>query len=150
MSQPEKEFAIQRLYLKDLSLETPMGPEVFKKQWKPKVHLDVNTKNNALEKEIYEVVLTLTITAKIEDGDKTGFLVEVHQAGIFTCKGIEGDELRHVLSTVAPNVLFPYAREAVDSVVTKASFPPLMLAPINFDALYQQALQEQEGQEATH
>lgn len=147
-----KEFSIQRLYLKDLSFETPMGVAVFKESWKPKIHLDVNTKHEQLEGSVYEVVLSLTITAKVEEGDNTGFLVEVHQAGIFTCKGIEGEELRQVLSTVAPNILFPYAREVVDSSVTKASFPPLMLAPINFDALYQQAMQQQEQQaaDATH
>ncbi len=139
-----KEFAIQRLYLKDLSFETPMGADVFKEAWKPKIHLDVNTKNEQLEDDVFEVVLSLTVSAKMEEVDKTGFLVEVHQAGIFTCKGLKDDELRHVLSTVAPNILFPYAREAVDSAVIKASFPPLMLAPINFDALYQQALQQQQ------
>lgn len=145
----EKEFAIQRLYLKDLSFESPMGPEVFKEAWKPRIHLDVNTKNTQLEAGFFEVVLCLTVTAKTETEEETGFLVEVHQAGIFACKGLEGAELQHVLNTIAPNILFPYAREVIDSTVTKASFPPLMLAPINFDALYKQAMEQQE-QQPTH
>ena len=147
----EREFTIQRLFLKDLSFETPIGPEIFKTAWKPKINLDVNTKHKQLEESIFEVVLTLTVTAKLEEEDQTGFLAEVHYGGIFTCKGIEGDQLKQVLSTVAPNIIFPYARETIDSAVTKATFPPLMLAPINFDALYQQAMkQQQEKTTQTH
>ena len=140
---PEQQFSIQRLFIKDISFETPAGSEMFKQQWKPEVHLDVNTRNEKLEDDIFEVVLTLTITAKQDD--KTAFLVEVQQAGIFLAKGIVDDQLRQVLGTVAPNILFPYAREMVDSLVTKGSFPALMLAPINFDALYQQAIQQQQA-----
>lgn len=146
---PEQQFSIQRLFIKDVSFETPAGAEIFKKQWKPQIHLDVNTKNEKLEDDIYEVVLTLTITAKQDDD--TAFLVEVQQGGIFLCKGIAEEQIRQVVSTVAPNILFPYAREMVDSLVTKGSFPALMLAPINFDALYQQALQQQSQEaEKTH
>lgn len=144
-----QQFSIQRLFIKDVSFETPSGAEIFKQQWKPQIHLDVNTRNEKLEDDVYEVVLTLTITAKQED--KTAFLVEVQQGGIFLAKGLEGDQVRQVLGTVAPNILFPYAREMVDSLVTKGSFPALMLAPINFDALYQQALQKQDkSTEKTH
>ena len=146
MSEVEQQFSIQRLFIKDISFETPAGSEMFKAQWKPQIHLDVNTRNEKLEDDIFEVVLTLTITAKQDD--KTAFLVEVQQAGIFLAKGLADEQLRQVMGTVAPNILFPYAREMVDSLVTKGSFPALMLAPINFDALYQQAQQQRAEQQA--
>ncbi len=146
MSEVEQQFSIQRLFIKDISFETPAGSEMFKAQWKPQIHLDVNTRNEKLEDDIFEVVLTLTITAKQDD--KTAFLVEVQQAGIFLAKGLADEQLRQVMGTVAPNILFPYAREMVDSLVTKGSFPALMLAPINFDALYQQAQQQRAQQQA--
>ncbi len=147
MSSDQQQFALQRIYVKDLSFEAPLGPEAFRQQWKPKVKLDLNTKNAKAEDNIYEVVLTLTITAHQED--KTAFLIEVQQAGLFLCKGLEGDQLHQVLGSVCPNILFPYAREAVDNIVLKGSFPPLMIAPVNFDALYQQAMQQQsEGETA--
>lgn len=145
---PAQEFSIQRMYLKDLSFETPAGVEIFKQQWKPQIQLDVNTRHEKLEDDLYEVVLTLTVTAKLEE--QTGFLIEVQQGGIFLARGIEGDQLRQVMSTVSPNILFPYAREVIDSLAVKGSFPALMLAPINFDALYQQAMQQQAGTSATH
>ena len=143
---PEQQFAIQRLYLKDASYETPAGIEVFKSQWKPKIQMDVNTRTETLEEGVHEVVLTITITAKQEE--TTGFLVEVQQAGIFKCSGLSDEQLRFVLSTQCPNILFPYAREVVDSLVTKGSFPALMLAPMNFDALYHQAMQQQQKEAA--
>ncbi|WP_075180309.1 protein-export chaperone SecB [Neptunomonas phycophila] len=133
------QFAVQRLYLKDSSLETPNSPQVFTKQWKPEVNLEMNTATNQLSEEHFEVVLTLTVTAK-NDGD-TAFLVEVHQGGIFLVGGMSDQDKAHALGAFCPNVLFPYAREAVDNLVTKASFPPLMLAPVNFDALYAQKMQ---------
>lgn len=134
-------FSIQRLYLKDASLETPNSPNVFTKQWKPEINLEMNTHTNALSEEHFEVVLTLTVTAKNE-GD-TAFLVEVQQGGIFLVAGMNEQETGHALGAFCPSVLFPYAREAVDAMVTKASFPPLMLAPVNFDALYAQRLQQE-------
>ncbi|CAA0078380.1 Protein-export protein SecB [BD1-7 clade bacterium] len=140
-----QEFSIQRMYLKDMSFETPAGAEIFKQQWQPQIQLDVNTRHEKLEDNIFEVVLTLTVTAKLEE--QTGFLIEIQQAGIFLCRGLEDAQLRQVLSTVAPNILFPYARETIDSLAVKGSFPALMLAPINFDALYQQALQQAQQQE---
>ena len=92
--------------------------------------------------------MTLTITVTAKQDDKNAFLVEIQQAGIFFVAGIEGEQLRQILATVAPNILFPYAREAVDNMVIKGGFPPLMLAPVNFDALYQQAMAQQQAQEA--
>ena len=141
-------FAIQRIYLKDLSFETPMGPSVFQKQWQPKVNQDLNTKNTKLENDLYEVALRLTLT--VTDGEDTIYILEVKQAGIFAIKGLDPKQITHVINTTCPNILFPYAREAVDSVLSKGSFPALMLQPINFDALFASALRhaEEEGKEA--
>lgn len=140
-------FAIQRIYLKDLSFETPMGPSVFQKQWQPKVNQDLNTKNTKLENDLYEVALRLTLT--VTDGEDTIYILEVKQAGIFAIKGLDPKQITHVINTTCPNILFPYAREAVDSVLSKGSFPALMLPPINFDALFASALKqaEEEGRE---
>ncbi len=135
---PEQQFAMQRIYLKDLSFEAPMGASAFKQQWKPKVNQELNTKTNKVDDNNYEVVLTLTVTVKL--GEETAFLTEVQQAGLFHIKGIEGQQLAQVLNTACPQILFPYAREAIDNVVTKGSFPALMLPPINFDALFAQAI----------
>jgi preprotein translocase subunit SecB len=141
-------FAIQRIYLKDLSFETPMGPSVFQKQWQPKVNQDLNTKNTKLENDLYEVALRLTLT--VTDGEDTIYILEVKQAGIFAIKGLDPKQITHVINTTCPNILFPYAREAVDSVLSKGSFPALMLPPINFDALFASALKqaEEDGKEA--
>jgi preprotein translocase subunit SecB len=143
----QQQFAMQRIYSKDLSFESPATPGVFKKQWQPKVNVDLNTKSDKIDEEgNFEVVLTITLTAKVEE--ETAFLVEVQQAGIFFIAGFEGEELRRILGTAAPNILFPYAREAIDAVCVKGGFPPVMLAPVNFDALYQQALAQSQSQGA--
>ena len=155
--QPQQQFAMQRIYTKDISFESPATPDVFRKQWQPAVNVDLNTKSNKVDDSgNYEVILTVTITAKMDE--ETAFLVEVKQAGIFMIAGFEGEELRRILGTAAPNILFPYARENIDSVCVKGGFPPIMLAPVNFDALYQQALQQAQqnaqaqagGETATH
>ena len=140
---PKAQFGIERIYLKDLSLECPKGYEAFQKPWKPRVDLDINNSQNKLADDLYEVVLRLTVTAKDTDSDESIYLVEIHQAGTFRASGIPDAELRRVLSTVAPTTLFPYARETIDGLVTKANFPPLRLAPINFDMLLAQAVQRQ-------
>ena len=142
--QKQQQFALQRIYVKDLSFESPQSPNVFKKEWKPQVNLELNTQNNKVEDDHYEVVLTLTLTAKI--ADEVAFLVEIQQAGIFMVKNVPEAQLRQILGAMCPNILFPYAREAVDNSVLRGSFPPLMLAPVNFDALYQQALLQREAQ----
>ena len=145
--QPQQQFAMQRIYNKDISFESPSTPDIFRKQWQPKVNVDLNTKSDKVDEQgNYEVVLTITITAKVEDD--TAFLVEVQQAGIFMITGFEGEDLRRILGTAAPNILFPYARENIDSLCVKGGFPPVMLAPVNFDALYQQALNQAEQQQA--
>lgn len=137
----QPQFALQRIYVKDLSFEAPTGAAAFKKQWNPKVHLDLNTSANRLDDEHFEVVLTLTVTAR-QDED-TAFLAEVQQAGIFACKGFEAEQLQQLQNIMCPTILFPYAREAVDSLVTRGSFPALMIAPVNFEALYKQNLARQ-------
>ena len=151
----QQQFALQRIYTKDISFESPASPGVFRKQWQPKVNVDLNTKSDKIDDQgNFEVVLTITLTAKVDD--ETAFLVEVQQAGIFLIVGIEGENLRRVLATAAPTILFPYARESIDSICVKGGFPPVMLAPVNFDGLYAQALAKQQaegqGQEqpATH
>lgn len=140
------QFSVQRIYLKDVSFETPMGAEVLKHQWQPNVQLDMNTKVDRLDDEHFEVVLSLTVTAKLEEQDSVGFLVEIQQAGIFRCIGLNNEQLRQVHSVNCPEILFPYARETLDSLVVKGSFPALMLAPVNFEALFQQALAQQQNQ----
>lgn len=140
------QFALQRLYLKDCSFESPRAPAVFQSKWQPKINFDIKTRSNKIQDDFYEVVLTLTAEAKLED--EAGFLVEVHQAGVFTVRDFEQAQLEQLLATVCPNILYPYAREAIDSLVTKGSFPALMLSPINFDALYAQQKQAQQDKQA--
>ncbi len=140
----QQQLVMQRVYLKDLSFESPSAPDVFRKQYQPQVNLDLRTRSNAMEEDNYEVVLTITITAKIEED--TAFLVEVQQGGVFYVKGIEGEELRRILAIYCPNVLFPYARETIDTIVTKGTFPALMLAQVNFEGLYAQAMQQAQQQ----
>ena len=143
--QIQQQFAMQRIYTKDVSFESPATPGIFKKQWQPAVNVDLNTKSDKIDDNgNFEVVLSITITAKVEE--ETAFLVEVQQAGIFLITGIEGEDLRRVLGTAAPNILFPYARESIDNLCVKGGFPPVMLAPVNFDALYQQALAQAQAQ----
>ncbi|MCH7743347.1 MAG: protein-export chaperone SecB [Proteobacteria bacterium] len=133
------QFALQRIYLKDASFESPGSPNSFRVGWKPKINLELNTKHGMVEGgDLWEVVLGLTVTAKTEN-DEVMYLVEVQQAGIFYISGLEEERLAHTLGSFCPSVLFPYAREAIDSLVLKGSFPPLMLSPVNFDALFEQS-----------
>jgi len=115
---------------------------------KPSVNLDLNTRKNMIEDSLWEVILSLTLTAK-DDSENTLYLAEVQQAGIFVINGLEEDALNHTLGSFCPNILFPYARECIDALIVRGSFPPLMLAPVNFDALYEQAKLAQERQEAS-
>ena len=112
--------------------------------------MDLNTRSGAIDEEgNFEVVLSITVTAKMDED--TAFLIEVHQAGVFLVRGFQPEELKRILGTAAPNVLFPYAREAIDAICIKGGFPPLMLAPVNFDAVYQQAqAQAEAGESASH
>lgn len=136
----QPQFSIQRIYLKDLSFETPQGPSAFKKKWQPKVSQDLNTKTNPVEDDLYEVALRVTIT--VADGEETIYIVEAEQAGLFNVSGFAEEQIPQILNTTCPGILFPYLRETLDNVVTKGSFPALLLPPINFDALYANALQQ--------
>jgi preprotein translocase subunit SecB len=144
----QPQFSIQRVYLKDLSFETPQGPAAFNKKWQPKVNQDLNTKTSQVEDGIYEVALRVTIT--MADGQDTIYVVEAEQAGLFNIKGFSEEQLPQILNTTCPGILFPYLRETLDNVVTKGSFPALLLPPINFDALFanamQQAAEEKKGE----
>ncbi len=134
-------FALQRIYLKDASFESPRSPGIFQGQWAPKINFSLNSKSARIADGMFEVVLTITVEAKQEEN--AAFVAEVHQAGIFACTGLADNDLEHVLAAVCPNILFPYAREAIDGLVVKGSFPPVNLAPVNFDALYLQSKQKQ-------
>lgn len=140
------EFSLQRIYLKDLSFEAPQGAAGFRRQWKPQVGQDLRTQITKLDDNHFDVVLHLTITVK--EGEDTMYLVEVQQAGIFLIKGLEGQQLAAVLNTHCPQIIFPYVRETVDNVINRGSFPALMLPPINFEAIYQQALVKAREQQA--
>jgi preprotein translocase subunit SecB len=134
------EFVIQRLYVKDISFESPSAPEIFQSEWTPEVDMDLQQQSQKLKDDIYEVVLHITVTVKLKD--KTAFLVEVKQAGIFTLKGFTDEQLGPMLGSFCPNILFPYARELISESVSRGSFPPLYLAPINFDVLYHEQMQQ--------
>lgn len=130
------QFALLRIYLKDVSFETPNSPAIFMQELNQDVNLQLNTSVNPLEDDTFEVVLSVTVTAK--QGDKTSFLVEVHQAGIFALKGFEESQKGAMLGAYCPNTLFPFAREAIADLVMKGGFPQILLAPINFEALHAQ------------
>ena len=138
--QAEQQFAIQKIYIKDVSFESPNAPAVFTEDWKPDSNLELNTNGKKLEDNVYEVVLSLTVTVK--NNDKVAHLVEIQQCGIFSVAGFNDQDLAHMLGSFCPNILFPYAREAVSDLVTRGGFPQLLLAPVNFDALYAQHLQQ--------
>jgi preprotein translocase subunit SecB len=143
----EKQFAIQKIYTKDLSFETPNTPKIFTEKWEPTVDFNLGSTVSPLENSLYEVALTVTITVKSED--KTAYLVEVNQAGIFTISGFSDQELGPMVGSFCPNILFPYAREAISDLVAKGGFPQLLLAPVNFDALYAQHIQAQQQAPST-
>lgn len=128
------QFRLERIYLKDLSFENPASPEIFLKNWSPKVNMDIQTRTKKLEGSAHEVVLEIELQAKQDD--KPIFLVSLQQAGIFSVEGAADEVLGKVLHTTCPAILFPYAREVVDSCVVKGSLPPMLLSPINFEALY--------------
>jgi len=139
------EFQIQRIYTKDVSFETPNSPVIFQKEWEPDVKLDLDTRSNKLDEDLFEVVLSLTVTASI--GEEVAFLAEVQQAGIFTIGGVEGNQLAHSIGSYCPNILFPYARQVIAGLVAGGTFPQLNLAPVNFDALFAQYVNSREDAE---
>ncbi len=147
MSEQQPVFSIEKIFLKDLSLEIPGAPQIFAEREAPKIDINLHTETRELEAGIYEVVVTATVTAKVKE-DKTAFLVEVAQAGIFQIRNIPGKELEAVLGITCANILFPYLRETVSNVVTRGGFPPFFLNHLSFEALYQQRLQQQAGASA--
>ncbi|CAM5213591.1 protein-export chaperone SecB [Alishewanella longhuensis] len=138
------QFAIQRIFVKDISFEAPNAPAIFRKEWKPEVKLDLDTRSEKIDENIYQVILSLTVTTTV--GEETAFLCEVQQAGIFSIGQLEETQMAHMLAAFCPNILFPYAREAVSSLVNRGTFPQLNLAPVNFDALFAQYLQQRQGE----
>jgi len=139
-------FSIEKVYVKDLSLELPNAPQIFLEREQPAVEVGLQSEANGLGDGIFEVVLTVTVTAKV--GEKTQFLVEAAQAGIFQIRNVPDEEVEPVVAIARPNILFPYAREAVSDIITRAGFQPVLLAPVNFEALYRQR-QEQQAQHPT-
>ena len=134
-------FSIDKIYVKDLSLENPGAPQSFMQQEPPQIEVGLRTRGEQVKPDLYECVLTVTLTARA--GDKTVFLVEASQAGVFTIKGVPQDQMQPVLAIHCPTVLFPYVRETLADAVGRAGFPPVHLAPINFEALFQQQLAQQ-------
>ncbi len=146
LQQPERQLALQKIYVKDLSFETPNSPQVFTQKWEPKVEFNLASNAQQLQESLYEVSITVTVTVKLED--KTAYLIEVCQAGIFALMGFTSQELGPLIGSYCPNILFPFAREVVSDLVVKGGFPPMLLAPVNFDALYAQHVQAQAEQAA--
>ena len=140
-AQEEGKFSLQRIYVRDLSFESPSAPHSFHEEWKPEIKMDLNTENKKVDEKLVEVVLHITIT--VTNKEKVAFLVEVQQAGLFMIEGFPAEQMQALLGSYCPNVIFPYARETVSDVVNRGSFPQLLLAPVNFDALFAEALQRQ-------
>ncbi len=142
---PNKQFAIQKLYVKDASFESPGAPECFSfQQWEPKIDINLTNSQREIGPGLYEAVLV--ITATVTHQDATAFLVEVHQAGLFAIEGFSEEEKRYLIGSQCMTILFPYLREAISDLSVRGGFPPLLLSPVNFDALYQQHLQQQQAE----
>lgn len=138
----EKRLTIGKIYLKDFSFESPQSPTIFRQSdWSPQTDLNLRSSHTALDDDHHEVILTITVEAKADD--KTIFLIELQQAGLFDIAGYEGEELGAIIGSFCPNILFPYARESIASLIQKGGFPEFVLQPINFDALYLQSKQQQ-------
>lgn len=137
-TQEQPAFSVEKLYVKDLSLEVPHAPKIFLESETPEVDMRIATEGVKIEEGFYECSVTVTVTAKLSD-NRVVFLNEVTQSGIFRMTNIPEEDVKMLLGIACPNILFPYAREVVSSTITRAGFPPVLLAPINFDAMYQQA-----------
>lgn len=142
----EKQFAIQKLFVKDLSFESPNAPLIFTEKWEPTVDINLNSNAKKAPQDLFEVAITVTVTVK--NNDKTAYLVEATQVGIFGAKGFADEEMGPLLGSFCPSVLFPYLREVVSEIVTKGGFPPMLLNPVNFDALYAQHVKQSNGAKA--
>lgn len=144
-------FNVHSVYLKDLSFEAPLSPKVFNEEWKPRINFDLQMSSEVISEaeSVHEVVLHITVTVKLgeEKQEKTAFLVEVKQAGAFLIQDFSPDDVKQILATTCPTVLFPYAREIVSSLATRGGFPQMVLPPINFDAMYAKHLSDAESTE---
>lgn len=143
MSEQQPAFNIQRVYLRDQSLEIPHAPHIFLEQGNPTVEVQINVDNEKLHEQMYEVCVTATVTTKV--GEKVAFLVEAKQGGIFQIAGVPEDQMEPLLGIVCPNIIYPYLRSNVADLVQRAGFPPIHLQEINFEAFYQQRLQEKQA-----
>lgn len=141
---PQQAFVIQKIYTKDVSFESPNTPALFTHDFQPQLSVDLNVESSKLENDVYHVVVRVTATTKVED--KTAFLCEVEQAGIFTLAGFNDAELSYMLGVQCPNALFPYARETVSDLVTRGGFPQLLLEPVNFEAMYHEHMQQAQAE----
>lgn len=145
-AQPQPQFAIEKLYVKDISLECPNSPELFLESQAPQIEIKLFNQGKQVGEALYEVSLTVTVTAKV--GERTGYLVEVAQAGVFRISNVPPETLEMILHITCPNMLFPYAREAISDLVGRAGFQPIFLAPVNFEILYQQQRAQQAAAQA--
>lgn len=136
-------FAIEKLYVKDLSVEVPNAPQIYLEREAPQVEVQLNTQGTGIGDGAFEVVLTVTVTAKL--ADKTVFLVEVGQAGIFRIENVPDEQMEPLVAVACPNILFPYAREVVSDAITRAGFSPIVLQPVNFEAMYMARLQQEQA-----
>jgi len=144
-TEADKRISITKIYQKDFSFESPQSPDVFRSgEWKPQTNLNLRSSHNDVEGDIHEVVLTVTVEAKEED--KSLFLVELAQAGLFEIAGYDKEEFGAIIGSFCPNILFPYAREAIAAAIQKGGFPEFVLQPINFDALYMQSRKQAEAE----
>lgn len=144
--EPQRQFMVQRIYVKDLSFEAPNSPNIFQENWKPEISVNLGTETRSADNNMYELALKVSVEAKHEG--KTVFLAEVVQAGMFLVQGFSDEEIEAVLGIGAANVVFPYAREAVSDLVSRGSFPQFVLQPVNFEALFAQQRQARAAKQA--
>lgn len=142
----DTKFEIRKIYIKDLSFEAPHSPAIFSEQWKPKTDVQMSAQSNKLSDDNYEVTLTITVTSTQDD--KTAFLVEIKQSGVFHVQNIPEKQLAQLLGSYCPHTLFPFAREAIADLIGKGGFPPFLLSPVNFDALFAQQMAKLKEQQA--
>ncbi len=139
-------FSIEKLYVKDLSIEVPNAPQIFLEREAPQINVQLRTEGKGIDEGLFEVILTVTVSASLPQ-EKNMFLIEVAQAGVFQIRNVPQEEMEPVMMIGCPNILFPYAREAISDAVTRAGFQPVLLAPVNFEALYQQQRQQAAAQQ---
>jgi preprotein translocase subunit SecB len=140
------ELTLQNIYVKDASFEAPSGPNIAAAEWNPQFGLNMNTSGAPVAENLHEVVLTITLEAKL--GERVAYLVEIKQAGLFMLRGYSTDDYRRIIGAFCPGVLFPFARQSISDLILRGGFPPFLLPPVNFDALFQQGLEQAAQQQA--